>query len=220
MSRERAHLLAVRPTRRRNARVGAHLSSEAIVHDADVMSHIIESGRVFLRPHENDDAELVHRWRSDARVAAPASLGRPISLAEVTARIGRMVEQQARDAYSFVICLLDGERPIGDVSLFELDQAHGSAELGIYIGEPDEWGKGYGTDAVNAIVDFGFGELRLERIWLNVWTENERARRSYEKAGFVHEGTLRHDRYEGGRFTDGHVMSLLRDEWLALPRRA
>ena len=40
----------------------------------------------------------------------------------------------------------------------------------------------------NAIVDFGFAELRLERIWLNVWTENARAQRAYEKAGFVHGG--------------------------------
>ncbi len=79
----------------------------------------------------------------------------------------------------------------------------------------DEWGKGYGTDAVNAIVGFGFAELRLERIWLNVWTENDRARRAYEKAGFVLEATLRHDRYEGGRYTSGHVMSILRDEWLS-----
>jgi len=69
--------------------------------------------------------------------------------------------------------------------------------------------------AVTATVDFGFGALRLERIWLNVWTENARARRAYEKAGFVHEGTLRHDRYEGGRYTDGHVMSILRAEWLS-----
>ena len=45
-------------------------------------------------------------------------------------------------------------------------------------------------------------------------TIRERARRAYEKAGFVLEATLRHDRYEGGRYTSGHVMSILRDEWL------
>jgi RimJ/RimL family protein N-acetyltransferase len=73
---------------------------------------------------------------------------------------------------------------------------------------------------VNALVDFGFGELRLERIWLEVWTENARARRAYEKAGFVYEATLRNDRYEGGRFTSGDVMSILRDEWSGLARRA
>lgn len=53
------------------------------------------------------------------------------------------------------------------------------------------------------------------RIGLDVWTENSRALRSYVKAGFVLEGTLRHDRHEGGHYTDGHVMSILRDEWLS-----
>jgi RimJ/RimL family protein N-acetyltransferase len=183
------------------------------------MRHVVESGRVFLRPLEPADAELSRRWRADAQVASAASLGRPPSLAEVEDGITRLTSEQGKDRYSFLICLVDGERPIGQISLFALDLQHGSAELGIFIGEPDEWGKGYGTDAVNALVDFGFGELRLERIWLNVWTENERARRAYEKAGFVLEGTLRNDRYEGGRFTSGNVMSLLRDEWAALPRR-
>ncbi len=180
------------------------------------MSHIIESGRVFLRPFQKGDAELYHRWRADADVAALAGLPLPLSLAETERRIA---DKQGDSYHAYVICLLADERPIGEALLFELDQVNGSAELGIFIGEKDQWGKGYGTDAVNALVDFGFGTLRLERIWLEVWTENERARRAYEKAGFVHEGTLRHDRYEGGRFTDGHVMSLLREDWLALDRR-
>ena len=63
---------------------------------------------------------------------------------------------------------------------------------------------------------FGFGELRLERIWLDVFTDNEPARRSCEKAGFA--GTLRHDYYRSGRFRDAYRMSLLRDKWEALPR--
>lgn len=183
------------------------------------MTHTIQGEHVFLRPIEPADAELSHRWRTDAEVAALAGLPMPMSLAQVEERIARLAKS-GEEAYSFLICLRADDRPIGEASLFEVDLPNGSAELGIFIGETAEWGRGYGTDAVNALVDFGFGSLRLERIWLNVWTENARARRSYEKAGFVREGTLRHDRYEGGRFTDGHVMSLLRDEWLALPRRA
>ena len=183
------------------------------------MSHVIQGERVYLRPLERADAELYQRWRSDAEVAALAGLPMPMSLAQVEQRIARVAEHSGDDGYNFLICLQADDRPIGEVMLFELDRLSGSAELGIFIGESVEWGKGYGTDAVNAMVDFGFGSLRLERIWLNVWTENERARRAYEKAGFVHEGTLRHDRYEGGRFTDGNLMSILRDEWLALPRR-
>lgn len=177
------------------------------------MTHLIQGERVFLRPFERADAELDHRWREDRDVAELASIAVPMSLAQVEKRAARIAESTGEDRYVFIICLLADERPIGEAMLFELDRVNGSAELGIFIGEKTEWAKGYGTDAVNALVDFGFGTLRLERIWLEVWTENARARRAYEKAGFVHEGTLRHDRYEGGRFTDGHVMSILRDEW-------
>jgi RimJ/RimL family protein N-acetyltransferase len=181
------------------------------------MTHIIQGERVFLRPFEHTDAELYRRWRADAEPMALAGWNdrAPLSLAQSAARIDRLATEQGKDYYTFMICLLADERPIGEVGLSELDLRNGSASLGIFIGEADEWGKGYGTDAVNAIVGFGFRELRLERIWLNVWTENDRAQRAYEKAGFVPEATLRNDRYEGGRYTSGHVMSILRDEWLS-----
>ncbi len=178
---------------------------------------IIAAGRVYLRPFEREDAPLYQRWRSDAAVIRLASLPpAPPSLAAVEQRIERLARDQGSEGYAFVICLREnGGRPIGEASLFRLDRENGSAELGIFIGESEEWGRGYGTDAVNALVDFGFGELRLERVWLEVWTGNHRARRAYEKAGFVPEGTLRRDRYENGTFTDGDIMSILRDEWLA-----
>lgn len=185
------------------------------------MPHLITSGSVFLRPFEVRDNEAYRRWRADARVMATAGFGEraPLSLAQVEKRLEAVTAEQGKDQYLFAICRLDDERAIGEGSLFNIDRRVGSAELGIFIGEVDEWGKGYGTDAVNALVDFGFAELRLERIWLNVWTENVAARRAYEKAGFVREGTVRHDLYEHGTFTDGDLMSILRQEWQTLPRR-
>jgi RimJ/RimL family protein N-acetyltransferase len=182
------------------------------------VTHIIASGRVFLRPFEASDAETYRRWRADADPMALTGFEEraPLSLAQVERRIAGLADDQGKDSYTFVLCLAADERPIGEVMLFDIDRLNGSAEVGIFIGEPDEWGKGYGTDAVRAIVDFGFAELRLERVWLEVGTENPRARRAYEKAGFTHEATLRHDQFEGGRYTDGHVMSILRDEWPAL----
>jgi RimJ/RimL family protein N-acetyltransferase len=185
------------------------------------MGHMLASGSVFLRPFEAADAEIYRRWRADAD---PMSLAgwherAPLSLAQVEARIARLADEQGKEVVTFVICLVADERPIGEVMLVDLDRVNGSAQLGIFIGEAREWGKGYGTDAVNAIVDFGFAELRLERIWLNVWTENPRAGRAYQKAGFVHEGTVRHDRFEHGEYTSGHLMAILRSEWESLPRR-
>lgn len=181
------------------------------------MSHVIQGERIFLRPLEAADAELYRRWRADALPMALAGWRdpAPMSLAAVQARIERLAKDQGDYLYNFVICLLADERPIGEVMLADVDRRNGSAEVGIFIGEPEEWGKGYGTEALRALVDFGFGELRLERIWLEVWTENARARRAYEKAGFALEGTIRNDRYEFGVLTSGDIMSVLRDEWLA-----
>jgi RimJ/RimL family protein N-acetyltransferase len=86
------------------------------------------------------------------------------------------------------------------------------------IGEKDQRGRGYGTDALNALCDFGFGQLRLERIELDVYADNRPAQRSYEKAGFQVEGVLRHGHFADGHFMDVVRMSLLRDEWLRQER--
>jgi RimJ/RimL family protein N-acetyltransferase len=117
-----------------------------------------------------------------------------------------------------VICLLGDGRPIGATDLRDISLEDGHAAFGIVIGEKDEWNRGYGTDALNAICDFAFGQLRLERIELDVFAGNLPAQRSYEKAGFRLEGTLRHGHFANGRFIDVQRMALLRDEWQALER--
>ncbi len=73
--------------------------------------------------------------------------------------------------------------------------------------------------ALNCLVDFGFGELRLERIYLHVFDYNARAQRSYEKAGFRTDAVLRRHRFHRGEHHDVHLMSILRGDWLAMDRR-
>ena len=185
----------------------------------DPIRPTIRGEKVYLRPAERHDVPLFVAWFSDADVLRHLMMRAPMSVAMEEAWFDRMVAAQGKTDYHFVICLLPDGRPIGTVGLHDIHERSGHAEFGIAIGEKSEWGKGYGTDALNAICDFGFGELRLERIELHVYAENERGRRAYEKAGFVHEGTLRHAHFARGQHQDVHVMSQLRDEWLALPRK-
>lgn len=180
---------------------------------------IIRGELVYLRPSERADVPTFVRWLNDAEVTHNLAMRAPLGEAAEAAWYEGMLARQGKTDYHFVICLLADDRAIGTVGLHGLDWRGGTAEFGIAIGEKSEWDRGYGTDALRAICDFGFGELRLERIGLQVYDGNDRARRSYEKAGFRHEGTLRRAHYARGRHIDVHVMSLLRDEWAALPHR-
>jgi RimJ/RimL family protein N-acetyltransferase len=180
---------------------------------------IIRGEQVFLRATERDDIPHFLRWFNDADVLRNLAMFSPMSRAAEDGWFERMLAAQGKTDYHFVICLLADERPIGTIGLHAIDFLNGTAEFGIAIGEKSEWNRGYGTDALRAICDFGFGALRLERIGLQVYAGNDAARRAYEKAGFRHEATLRRAHFGGGEHIDVHVMSLLRDEWASLPHR-
>lgn len=180
---------------------------------------IIRGEHVYLRPAERADLPAFVQWFADAEVARNLAVRAPFSRAMEERWFEQMIAEQGKSQYHFVICLLTDGRPIGTIGFHRVDYENGGAEFGISIGEKAEWNKGYGTDALSAICDFGFAELRLERIELDVYAANARAQRSYEKAGFVAEGTLRRAHFSQGEYWDVHRMALLRDEWLALPRR-
>ena len=117
--------------------------------------------------------------------------------------------------FRFSIRTLAEDKLIGTASLVP-NWVHADAMLGIIIGDRDYWGRGYGTDAMELILQYGFLELNLHRITLGVHSYNARARRVYEKVGFKVEGVMRGDTLKEGRRTDGVEMGILRQEWLAL----
>ena len=174
---------------------------------------VLRGRMTFLRPAERADIPMFVRWINDERTVVHLAARAPIGQALEERWFDRMVEAQGRDHWFFVSCLLEDERPVGNVGLFDLDLTNGSAGIGIAIGDPEDQGHGLGTDAMEALLDFGFGELRLERMWLDVYDGNARALRSYEKAGFVLEGRLRHAVYRRRRFQDVLRMAILRSEW-------
>jgi RimJ/RimL family protein N-acetyltransferase len=186
---------------------------------SDPTAQRIRGRLVYLRALEADDVALVHRWYQDARTAA--LMGElPRSLAAMEARYRNGIADQGRDSYPFLICRLEDDVPVGRLDLFAIDRANGSADFGIAIGDREQRGRGYGRDAVEALSDFAFEELRLERLHLLTDATNVRAHRTYQAAGFTVEAVERRAFFQHGRFTDAVHMSLLRHEWEALPRRA
>jgi len=179
---------------------------------------MLRGERVWLRPIEPSDVVANSGLAGDAEVGHFLGAKAPRSRADAERFATEILAQVGKSGYPFAICLLGEERGIGTVFLRGIDQVNGMGEVGIFIGDRRYLGQGYGTDALNALVDFGFGELRLERIELEVFDYNLRAIRSYEKSGFQTDAVLRRARFHRGQHHDVHMMSILRDDWLALPR--
>jgi RimJ/RimL family protein N-acetyltransferase len=119
------------------------------------------------------------------------------------------------NGFSFAIRALEGDKLIGFVGLWTGTWASAEGWLGIGIGEPDYWGKGYGTDAMRLVLRFAFHELNLERVSLEAFAHNTRAIRSYEKSGFRLEGVQREWEGRDGERRDVVGMGILRTDWEA-----
>lgn len=113
----------------------------------------------------------------------------------------------------FAILALPEKQLIGNCGLHELDWKNRMAVFGIFVGDKNYWGKGYGTDATRTLLRFAFQELGLNRVELEVYDFNPRAIRAYEKAGFRRDGVRRQRLYREGAFHDSYMMSILREEW-------
>jgi RimJ/RimL family protein N-acetyltransferase len=126
------------------------------------------------------------------------------------------VEKMLPASYFFSIRTLAEDKLIGELDLDVVNWPGRDAFVGLGIGETEYWNKGYGTDVMNVLLRFAFTEINLRRVSLTVFEYNPRAIRSYEKAGFRHEGRVRKVLHKEGRRWDVFCMGILRDEWMGL----
>ncbi len=174
--------------------------------------------RVRLRPVEKDDLPRFVRWFGDPELRRYLAAYLPLGYAQEEKWYERNLDRGPEQAWALEVrSAADGETwaLIGSCGLHEIHWRTRAAELGIAIGDRAYWGQGYGTDAVRALIRWGFETVNLNRIFLRVFADNPRAIRAYEKAGFIKEGALRQDEYHEGQYVDTLVMGILREEWLA-----
>jgi RimJ/RimL family protein N-acetyltransferase len=162
-------------------------------------------------------AEMKTRWSGDSEYlrlleADPAI---QFSVKYETEWLQKEQEKDPPAFYMFAIRTLEDDQLIGFIGLEGDFYPNGDAFVGIGIGERECWGKGYGTDAMKIILRYAFQELNLRRVSLGTFEYNPRAIRSYEKAGFVHEGRLHKFLLREGRRWDLVFMGILREEWCA-----
>lgn len=171
---------------------------------------IINGNKLVLRPLGEQDAAAMYRSLQEPVSQRLTGTHNVFSFEDVRAHC-TMIEA-ADDRWDYGIAV-DGKL-IGEAVLNHVDRTNESASFRIAIWDPEERGRGFGTEAAKLLVDFGFRSLRLNRIELEVYAFNPQARRVYEKVGFKHEGTKRQALIWQDEKVDAHIMSILRDEYL------
>lgn len=177
---------------------------------------IIYGERIRLRAVEREDVKKYFEWVNDPEVTFGLSLYLPMSMTDEEKWFERMSSRAPDEKpFSIEVRAGDGWRLIGNCTFFDIDFVAHCGELGIMIGDKSLWNQGLGTETMGLLLRHGFETLNLNRIFLKVYADNPRAKHAYEKAGFVHEGTLREAVFKRGKFGDVHIMSVLRREWEA-----
>ena len=176
---------------------------------------ILVGERVRLRGVRDDDLPTLAKWEMDpGRMTTLSNWVAPPSEAAAKEHLVEASANQ-KDDLGFAIETLD-DPPVlaGNILLWGVRAKDRCATLGIALGR-EHIGRGYGTDAMRVIVDYGFREMGLHRIQLSVATFNPAGIRVYEKAGFVGEGRHRESVLHDGRWYDEVLMSILDHEWAA-----
>lgn len=167
--------------------------------------------RVKLRSLKEDDIWKLHKWINDPEIIKFTNYYRPISEMEQRKWFNSIPEISNNNSI-FGIELLENNELIGFCGLHDINYIHSRAELRIKIGESRYWNQGYGKEALLSLIDHGFNDLNLHRIWLTVIYSNVNAIKLYEKLGFKKEGTLKDNMFIKGEYVDTIVMGLIREK--------
>jgi RimJ/RimL family protein N-acetyltransferase len=178
---------------------------------------MIIGDQIRLRAIEKDDLPFYVKWLNDPEVRLGLSMVLPLSMAEEEEWFENMLKRSPYERPLAIEIQPDPGKDkwvfVGNGGLFGIDWQNRVAEIGIHIGEKKYWDQGFGTRVMQLFIQHGFDNLNLNRIWLRVFETNPRAIRSYEKAGFVHEGKYRQGQYLEGKYVDVMIMSVLQSEW-------
>lgn len=166
--------------------------------------------RIYLSPRNVEDVEVFTKWMNDFHVTDYT--GR--SHQTVTLQDEKeYLEKSSNDKNVFAIIDMEKDQLIGSIGLHQVDNINRTATLGIFIGDDEYRSKGYGTEAIKLILDFGFNYLNLNNIDLALMEFNERALKCYKKCGFKEIGRRRKCKFINGKYYDSILMDILADEF-------
>jgi RimJ/RimL family protein N-acetyltransferase len=165
--------------------------------------------KCYLSPIDVNDVEKFTEWLNDLEVTKYLILYPHII--SIENEKGFLEKLSKEHTYSVIDN--DTNELIGNCGYGDIDHINQTAEVGIFIGNKKYWNKGYGTEALSLLLDYGFKALNLYNIFLKVYSFNERAKKSYEKVGFKIIGKRREALLRNNERHDIILMDILKNEY-------
>ena len=155
------------------------------------MNHLINYGKIVLRPLEPEDIDLLYQWENDMDIWAVSNTKTPFS----KYILAQYLKESAKDIYETkqLRLVIQNEKlvAIGAVDLFEFDPYHLRAGVGILIHSEDDRNKGYAADTLEALSKYAFEIIGMNQLFANISADNLKSIRLFEKSGFVRVGVKR-----------------------------
>lgn len=163
-----------------------------------------------IRPLEITDLDQLYAWYNDEEFAHWVSGNWPLTTMLRREEVEQLMFED--DPHRYAITDLS-DNMIGTLGFDQVNLPARSARIFIGIGSAEYWGKGYGGDSLIIFINFLFSQWNFRRLTAETWQENTRALSCYEKLGFMREGRLREAYYIAGRYFDGIILGLLKNDW-------
>ncbi|MBN2057343.1 MAG: GNAT family N-acetyltransferase [Candidatus Saganbacteria bacterium] len=172
---------------------------------------MIENKRIYLKQLAvTDITDAYINWLNDPEVNRFLSVR---GGAQDRQMVEKYVASYDGDDNRLLLGIFDkaSRKHIGNITFSSINRRSGVGAIGIAIGDKSFWGKGYGSEALQAAVDLAFAVLKLRRVEAGINAENAASISLFNKAGFVEEGRLKEREKFGDRYVDFLWFGLLKD---------
>ena len=170
----------------------------------------LEGDQVYLSPMSIEDAETYCRWLNDPLIAG--NIARTDKADSLTAELEYIEKTHKKNAHIYAIVNNETDTLVGNIGIEEIDNTSRTATIGVFIGDEENRGKGFGSEALRLACRYAFDRLNMHSLHLWVFSFNERAMNVYKKVGFKEVGRMRESYYLDGKYHDSILMDILRDE--------
>ncbi|NVM46210.1 MAG: GNAT family N-acetyltransferase [Candidatus Lokiarchaeota archaeon] len=175
---------------------------------------MLKGKRIKFAPLDRKHIDKFLKWFNDPEITQYLMMYKPLTRDWEEEWFNALKNRE--DTVHFSIVLLDEDDPekiIGNCAIHNINPKNRACSCGITIGEKEYQSKGYGAEAMEMLIEYGFNTLNMNRIELTVYDFNTRAYKTYQKVGFVEEGRKRQARYHNGKYYDEIIMAILKEDW-------